>query len=69
MTYLNAIKYLLSLPEKGDVPEDAALLERMRTVTAELDHPERDTLYVHIAGQSGKNSCAGALFTKPSLLS
>ena len=61
MTYLNAIKYLLSLPEKGDTPEDATLLERMRTVAAELDHPERDTLYVHIAGQSGKNSCARML--------
>ena len=51
MTYVNAVKYLASLP-KGD-----ANVERAHRVCELLSSPQHQLKSVHICGKYGKNSC------------
>ncbi len=55
MTYVNAVKYIKSC-ENG-IPSP----ERMRLLCRYLGDPQRQMKFVHIAGGSGKSSCASML--------
>lgn len=54
MTYINAVKYILSLP---DTPCDADSIERMRIICDTLDTPRKKLKSVHVCGDVGKDSC------------
>ena len=56
MTYLEAVRYLLSL--LGDIRGSNFGLERMERLMARLGQPQRSFQTVHIAGTNGKGSTA-----------
>ena len=56
MTYLEAVRYLLSL--LGDIRGSNFGLPRMERLTARLGQPQRSFQTVHIAGTNGKGSTA-----------
>ncbi len=56
MTYLEAVRYLLSL--LGDIRGSNFGLQRMERLTARLGQPQRSFQTVHIAGTNGKGSTA-----------
>ena len=59
MTYINAVKYLLSL---SDEPlNDPLIIERMRTVCDTFGNPQKHLKSVHICGDVGKDSCSQML--------
>ena len=54
MTYINAVKYLLSLPHEAD--NDSATIERMRTVCDTFGNPQKQLKCIHVCGDVGKGS-------------
>lgn len=61
MTYLNAVKFILSLPTDDTYLNDTAVLERMRAVCSELDSPQKLIQSIHVCGDVGKDSCCRML--------
>ena len=61
MTYLNAVKFILSLPTDDSFNNDTTTLERMRIVCAALDSPQKAIQAVHVSGDVGKDSCCRML--------
>lgn len=57
MTYGEALEYLSSVGMLGGRPG----LERMAVLLEDLGHPERDLLFLHVAGTNGKGSTAALL--------
>ena len=59
MNYPDSVRFLYAL---GNEIKTAKFgLERMRTLLAALDHPERACRFVHIAGTNGKGSTAAMI--------
>ena len=54
MTYHNAIKYILSSPQKNGAADS---FERVRLICERLGSPERRLKYVRFAGSNGKTVC------------
>ncbi len=54
MTYHNAIKYILSSPQKNG---EADSFERVRLICERLGSPERRLKYIRFAGSNGKTVC------------
>ena len=61
MTYINAVKYILSLPNEDDSAREAEVTERMRTVCEALGDPQKKLKFVHSCGDVGKDSCFSML--------
>ena len=61
MTYLNAVKYILSLPSGNDCFTDPALHERMHSVASRLGDPQKQIKFIHVCGDVGKGSCSAML--------
>lgn len=59
MTYINAVKYLLSL--QNDPLNDHAVIERMRTVCDTFGNPQKHLKCIHVCGDVGKDSCSQML--------
>ena len=57
MTYINAIKKILSFPRTAGRPT----LERMRLLCEYLGNPQKKMKFVHIAGTNGKGSATAML--------
>lgn len=57
MTYINAIKKILSFPRTAGRPT----LERMRLLCEYLGNPQKKLKFVHIAGTNGKGSATAML--------
>ena len=57
MTYINAVKYILSLPDNDSHLADGAAFERIRLVCDILGSPQKKPINVHICGDVGKSSC------------
>ena len=57
MNYADAVNYLFGLQKFGW----KLGLDRMQRLLAELEHPERSTHFVHIAGTNGKGSVAAMI--------
>lgn len=59
MNYPDSVRFLYSL---GNEVKTAKLdLERIRTVLAALDHPERAGKFIHVAGTNGKGSTSAMI--------
>jgi dihydrofolate synthase/folylpolyglutamate synthase len=54
MTYHNAIKYILSSPQKNGAADS---FERVRLICQRLGSPERRLKYIRFAGSNGKTVC------------
>lgn len=54
MTYHNAIKYILTSPDKNGA---ASSLERIRLISARLGSPHKNVKYIRFAGSNGKTVC------------
>jgi len=61
MTYLNAVKFILSLPTDNSYLSDTAALERMRVACAAMDSPQKLIQSIHVCGDVGKDSCCRML--------
>jgi dihydrofolate synthase/folylpolyglutamate synthase len=61
MTYLNAVKFILSLPTDDSYLNDTAALERMRAACAAMDSPQKLIQSIHVCGDVGKDSCCRML--------
>ena len=61
MTYINTVKYLLSLANDEDAFSDSSALERMRLACENLEISLQNFKCVHICGDEGKESCSRML--------
>lgn len=61
MTYLNAVKFILSLPTDDLYFRDTSALERMRVVCTALNSPQKLIQSIHVCGDVGKDSCCRML--------
>ncbi|HEX4749941.1 MAG TPA: folylpolyglutamate synthase/dihydrofolate synthase family protein [Bryobacteraceae bacterium] len=62
MSYPDSVRYLYSLG--NEIKAGAKFgLERMQTILAALDHPERSSRFVHVAGTNGKGSTSAMVGT------
>lgn len=61
MTYINAVKYLMSLPNDGDSFNDSSSIERMRLACDSFEISPRNLKCIHIYGNEGKESCYSML--------
>ena len=57
MTYINAVKYLLSLQATDISYGDPEIIERMRVVCDALGNPQKKLKFIHVCGDVGKDSC------------
>ena len=56
MTYINAVKYLMSLEDNADAFADPSALERMRLVCDSFELSARNLKCIHVCGDDGKES-------------
>lgn len=61
MTYVNAIKYILSLPLESEHGPDAEAVERMRLICDTFGSPQKKLKFIHVTGEVGKDSCLSML--------
>ena len=54
MTYINAVKYIRSLP---DLQSNTGSIERMRIICNTLGNPQKKLKALHVCGDVGKDSC------------